>query len=163
MDIKELTIDRIGLSGRSRNALRRANVHTVGELLPYTEASLRELRNVGDTTVQEILAVIEKCKALEEPAISSDQGETCEEMSGSPQPEDYDEWIATVNGREFICTWMEGKDEGIEVLETLPARAYNLLRLNGYRKLHQIIFMGKADLLRLPHMSVRSADDIEKA
>lgn len=40
MDIKLLSIDSIGLSVRSTNALHNANVHTVGDMLEYTEESL---------------------------------------------------------------------------------------------------------------------------
>ena len=36
MDIKLLSIDSIGLSVRSTNALQNANVHTVGDMLGYT-------------------------------------------------------------------------------------------------------------------------------
>ncbi len=163
MDIKDLTIDRIGLSVRSRNALYRANVHTVGDLLSYTEDSLRKLRNVGNTSVREILAVIEKYRCLDEQALTSDSDEEFKAKSDTPKLEDYDAWIASASGREFICAWMDKKDVGLEALESLSARAYNLLRLNGYKKLQQVIFVDKNDLMRLPHMNSGSTDDIEQA
>ena len=47
MDVKAIKIDDIGLSVRSTNALHRAGVQTVGELLNYTEDSLSNIRNMG--------------------------------------------------------------------------------------------------------------------
>ena len=55
MNIKMLSIDTIGLSVRSTNALRRAKVHTVGDMLEYTEEYLYEIRNLGRKSIEEIV------------------------------------------------------------------------------------------------------------
>ena len=44
MDVKMIGIDNIGLARRSSNALHRAGVNTVGEMLDYTEEKLSEIR-----------------------------------------------------------------------------------------------------------------------
>ena len=43
MDVKMQSIDAIGLSVRSSNALHRAGVHTVGDMLERTEEDLSAL------------------------------------------------------------------------------------------------------------------------
>ena len=55
MDVKMLSIDEAGLSNRCQNALRRAGIHTVGELFDCTEESLNEIRNLGRKSIGEIL------------------------------------------------------------------------------------------------------------
>ena len=61
MDINALSIDMIGLSVRSQNALHRAGVHTVVEMLEFDEDSLYKVRNLGKKSIDEIL---EKIKTL---------------------------------------------------------------------------------------------------
>ena len=55
MSIKLLSIDDIGLSNRSRNALRRAGVHNVGDMLECTEENLCKIRNIGIRSIAEIM------------------------------------------------------------------------------------------------------------
>ena len=65
MDVKMLSIDEAGLSNRCQNALRRAGIHTVGELFGCTEESLNEIRNLGRKSIDEILSKIEEYKAID--------------------------------------------------------------------------------------------------
>lgn len=65
MDIKLLSIDSIGLSVRSTNALHNANVHTVGDMLEYTEESLSQIRNLGKKSINEVLVKIKEYKQLD--------------------------------------------------------------------------------------------------
>ena len=62
MDIRTISIEEIGLSVRSLNALRRAEVRTVGNMLQHTEESLMQIRNLGRKSVQEILEKIAEYK-----------------------------------------------------------------------------------------------------
>ncbi len=48
------TLDDLKLSVRSRNCLDSQNVHTVRDLVQYTEDSLLELRNFGETSLNEV-------------------------------------------------------------------------------------------------------------
>ena len=54
MDVKILAIDAIGLSVRATNALHRAEIHTVGDLLRYTEETLTDIRNLGKKSIDEL-------------------------------------------------------------------------------------------------------------
>jgi DNA-directed RNA polymerase alpha subunit len=51
-------IDEIGLSSRSRNALTKANINRVNDLVLKTEAELRGLRDLGKKLVNEIKQVL---------------------------------------------------------------------------------------------------------
>ena len=51
-------IDELGLSTRSRNALPKANVHRLNDLVLKTEAELREVRNLGKQSISEIKQVL---------------------------------------------------------------------------------------------------------
>ena len=62
MSIKLLSIDDIGLSNRSRNALRRAGVDCVGDMLEYTDERLQKIRNVGIRSIVESMEKIEEYK-----------------------------------------------------------------------------------------------------
>lgn len=59
-----------------------------------------------------------------------------------------------------MISWLKTKGLTIDALELLSPRAYNLLMLNGYTHLHQVAFLGKADLMQIPRMDSGSADEI---
>ncbi len=46
------------LTVRTRNALRKMNIRTLGDLLKVTEAELRSFRNFGDASIEEIKAML---------------------------------------------------------------------------------------------------------
>lgn len=46
------------LSVRTRNALRKMNIRTLGDLLKVTESELRSFRNFGDASLEEIKAML---------------------------------------------------------------------------------------------------------
>ncbi|QDU33433.1 DNA-directed RNA polymerase subunit alpha [Poriferisphaera corsica] len=46
------------LSVRTRNALRKMNIRTLGDLLKVTEAELRSFKNFGDASLEEIKAML---------------------------------------------------------------------------------------------------------
>jgi hypothetical protein len=62
----ETPVESLGLSVRSRNALRRNNVHTIAELCEFTAARLLdECYAIGETSLQEIRETLAKLgKAL---------------------------------------------------------------------------------------------------
>ena len=60
MNIKILSIDEIGLSNRSVNALHRVEIYTVGEMIELNEEFLHKIRNIGEKSIEEI------CKKIQE-------------------------------------------------------------------------------------------------
>lgn len=158
MDIKQLQIDKIGLSVRSTNALRRADVHTVGEMLSYTEESLSEIRNLGKKSIEEILKKIEECRLAEQTGTNLFAPDL--NVTTNAAVVDYDEWILSENGQQYISTYLQERKITIDALELLSVRAYNILSLTGYSLLHQVIFLTEQELLQLPRMDSSIANEI---
>ena len=124
MTVNNLSIDTIGLSVRCINALHRIEVHTVGDMLQYDEERLLQVRNLGRKSVQEILGKIEEYKAREASGWTPAETE---------QPEENAEvWWQSDSGKKQAVQWLQEKQIGIEALELLSAKAYNLLLLNGW-------------------------------
>lgn len=156
MDIKGLTIDSIGLSNRSQNALHRAEIHTVGDMLGYTEESLNAIRNLGKKSIEEILKKIEQYKKFDEVG-----GFQAEESANTVQiPHNFDEWITESAGREYVLLWLQKKKCRIDSMELLSVRAYNLLLFNGYEFMSQIVFLEERELMQIPRMDTASAGEI---
>ena len=152
MDVKSILIDNIGLSKRSQNALHRAKIHTVGDMLCHTEESLSNIRNLGSKSIDEILSMIEKYKEFDENSFFSEQQETLKD------PENFKRWMNESSGRDFVLSWLD--DKKIDELELLSAKTYNLLMLNGYDLLRQIVFMDEEDFLTIPRMDSDSSREI---
>ena len=160
MTVKDISIDTIGLSTRARNAFHQAQVHTVGEMMEYTEESLSQMANLGKKSVQEILAKIEEYRALE---VSPESEKNQPEMPG-----DFEVWMQEPSGREQILSWLQETEVRVEALELLSARAFNLLLLSGNPFLHQIAFRAEQELMermkqyRMPSVLVINKIDTVK-
>lgn len=58
-DIKIIAIEELNLSARAYNGLKRAQINTLGELLNYSLDDLREIKNFGQKSVQEVFDALE--------------------------------------------------------------------------------------------------------
>lgn len=157
MNITELSIDMIGLSVRSRNALKRIDVCTVGDMLPLKEESLLQVRNLGQKSVQEILQKIEEYKSKME------SGENRQEEASrvaAAAPIDFEAWLSEKENQAYVSAWLQERNAKIEELELLSTRAFNLLLFNGYDHVHQIAFVPVEKLLEIPRMDVQTAEEI---
>lgn len=155
MDIRTISIEEIDLSVRSLNALRRAEVLTVGDMLRYTEESLMQIRNLGRKSVQEILEKIAEYTQYLEAGIVPPGFEEQEDNAIIPQ-----EWVMAEENHGNILTYFQEKDSDIEELELLSVKAYNLLQINDFEKLHQILFLSKEKLMEIPRMEAQMAEEI---
>ena len=108
MSIQELSIERLDLSVRAKNALRMAEIHTVGALVQQTEAQLGGLRNIGAKTISEISAKIDELRA--EIAAGGDS------QSGAPtaQTLPLSALISLPENRAAILRYAQLFDETIE-------------------------------------------------
>ena len=161
MDVKMIDIDNIGLSRRSSNALHRAGIKTVGELLEYTEDTLSEIRNMGRKSIDEVLLKIEEYRKYYTEGGLPDSGEITQDFL-SEAAEDFGTWCNSDKGKLFIRDWISEKQVKIADLELLSARAYNFLLLNKFNKLDQIIFQSTDELMKIPRMDLSSAEEITK-
>ena len=67
--VLEMSIEELELSVRSYNCLRRADIHTVEQLIEKTEDEISKVRNLGKKSLNEIK------KRLAEIGLSLKQGE----------------------------------------------------------------------------------------
>ena len=146
MDVKLLPIDETGMSVRSCNALHRIGVHTVGDMLKYDAESLSGIRNLGSKSVSEILEKIAYYNELNAapPAVA-------------PAHEAY------IDDAQKVIDYLKASKVKTEVLELLPARAYNMLVFSGYDRLEKFVFMTEDELMCIRGMDESSARDIVRA
>ena len=53
--MKNISIVKLGFSKRTTNALMRANIITLEKLMSLTEYELRNIRNMGEKSIAEVL------------------------------------------------------------------------------------------------------------
>jgi DNA-directed RNA polymerase subunit alpha len=58
-DLNEVLIEQLELSLRAYNCLKRSNVHTLKDLLQYSQEDLLELKNFGQKSASEVCASLE--------------------------------------------------------------------------------------------------------
>ena len=160
MNIQDLSIDRLDLSVRAKNALHRAEVHTVGALLQQTEDQLRNLRNIGAKTVLEIA---EKKHELRQSA--PDNGNS-QSAHAAPTDEPVRQetlplsaLISLPENAAAALRYAQLFDESIEETD-LSNRAKNQLTKNGYAKLSEILFLSSDELSRIPAMGAGSVQNV---
>lgn len=89
-DVYNRTIDELGLSTRTYNSLRRADITTIGRLLELDDRALHGIRNLGPKGVEEIrqrLAALGYLESEEKPALEAgDGGSPNEELPDSTEP-----------------------------------------------------------------------------
>lgn len=143
MNVENLSIDVIGLSVRSTNALHRKGIHYVEDLLNYDRDMLSTIRNLGEKSINDIVEKIEYYKNLSS----------------------IDNAIDIVDNidNNIILEYLYSKDATINDLEILPTKAYNLLLINGYKKLDKVIFLSEEELLHIHNMDSDSARSIVKS
>ena len=161
MDVKTISIDNIGLSRRSSNALHRAGVKTVGEMLAYTGETLSEIRNVGHKSIDEILRKIDEYRKYDADGCLHDPEEPV--TKSLPDMTDNISLLCeSEEGKSFIRDWVDKRKMKVGDLELLSARAYNHLLLNKMDDLSQIVFSNIDELMEIPRMDPSSAEEIVK-
>jgi DNA-directed RNA polymerase subunit alpha len=58
-DLHTIPIEELNLSARAYNALKRAQINFIGELVNFSLKDLREIKNFGQKSVQEVLEALE--------------------------------------------------------------------------------------------------------
>jgi DNA-directed RNA polymerase subunit alpha len=70
----DLPIEALDLSERPRNCLRRAQIHTVGELVTKTEEDLLNITNFGQKSLEEVAAKLDELGLSLRSSADSDGG-----------------------------------------------------------------------------------------
>ena len=139
--LKKLSIDSIGLSIRSKNALHRNGIHTIDTLLYNTKYSLYSLRNLGSKSIDEIIDIVKKDSTnnLVDSVDNSDglvetlhENENCDENT--------------------IC-------DSIDSLN-LSNRANNALHRNGIHKIQELLSLKVEDLYSFRNLGNKTVSEI---
>lgn len=132
-------VDKLKLSVRSTNALQKAGINTVAELMSLDEEFIKRMQHVGQKSYDEIKAKIEECRNW------FDDGE-----SGSADIDLTD---------EAVLQYIKAND--IVIAQTnLPLRAKNCLERAGYYYLSEIASKDRTEFLSMDGMGAKSADEI---
>lgn len=162
MDINKISIDEIGLSVRSKNALHGAGIHSVAEMCVQTEDSLTDIRNLGKKSINEILKKIDEYTFIREAADSSDSTEFVKILKAAqclPKKLTVNELSLMKGYHDVILKYVKCNDVEIEHMG-LSNRSKNRLLENGFKYLSDIILINSSEFLKIPAMGKGSVDEI---
>ncbi len=141
--ILEIPISDFELSVRSRNCLKKMNIHTLGDLLKITEAELLSYKNFGETSLNEIKRILEtKGLGL---GIAGEEGENAQNED-SEDMEDAED---------------ESHSISVEDID-LSVRARRCLLRLGVRTLGDIVNKTEAELLGCKNFGMSSLTEIKE-
>jgi DNA-directed RNA polymerase subunit alpha len=141
--ILEIPISDFELSVRSRNCLKKMNIHTVGDLLRTSESELLSYKNFGETSLQEIKQILE----IKEMRL----GMALDDKDASKP---IDPEIASLAGPEILNKTMD--DLGLSV------RARRALDRLGVKTVLELISKTEAELLGCKNFGVTSLNEIKE-
>lgn len=141
--ILETPISDFELSVRSRNCLKKMNIHTLGDLLNITEAELLSYKNFGETSLREIKAILDS-KSLQ---LGMAMGEV-QPVEQETETDDAEE--------DSLLS------KSIDDLQ-LSVRARKCLVKLNLRTLGELTRKTEAELLGCKNFGVTSLNEIKKA
>ncbi len=132
------------LSVRTRNALRKMNIRTLGDLLRVTEAELRSFKNFGDASLDEIKAMLSQ-KNLK-------LGQTAEQQKEAVKQQVYDQLTDAGGDSEIL---------GKSVNEmALSVRARKALALLNITVIGDLVLKTEAELMGVKNFGMTSLTEI---
>lgn len=163
MDVSNLPIEVLGLTTRSQNALYRAGLRMVNQLLGCTEEELYAIPNLGKKSVDDILEKVQSFQRM-----GNDEIQRLQETNiGFSDAVDVTErdlsfavWIQDEKNQQLVVDYLKTENIKISQVESLSAREYNLLSFAGYHTLDQIAFLSQEQLQEIHRMDPLSACEI---
>jgi len=134
------------LSVRTRNALRKMDIRTLGDLLKVTEAELRSFRNFGDASLEEIKTMLAQ-KGLR-------LGQSAEQQAQQAKQEVYDQLAEQSGGSELI-------DRTVNELH-LSVRARKALSLLSITSIGDLCMKTEAELMGVKNFGMTSLLEIKE-
>ncbi len=135
------------LSVRSRNCLRQMNIHTVGDILRITEPELLAFKNFGETSLNEIKAIL------------ASRGLAIGQLVASPTALEPDTTAAAApvvpEGDPALL------HQSVAALE-LSVRARRCLQRLGITTISELISRSEAELLATKNFGQTSLDEIRR-
>lgn len=146
--MKQLTrldpIEKLDLSVRAFNALRRSGINDVGDLLDFPQKNIPDLKNIGIKTVTEIIEVIEQIEIIEINSWNFNVDQRAE-----------DNIVKGFIGQDGLLY----RDFPIEDID-LPRRSYNCLKIRGIDYISELLDKTESDLLAIPSIDAKSVKEI---
>ena len=135
------------LSVRTRNALRKMNIRTLGDLLKVTEAELRSFKNFGDASLDEIKTMLAQ-KGLR-------LGQSVEQHQAEVKQAVYDQLKSEVGGDDGTL------DNSVNELN-LSVRARKALALLGVSTIGDLVMKTEAELMGVKNFGMTSLVEIKE-
>ena len=163
MDVSNLPIEMLGLTTRSQNALYRAGLRTVDQLLSCTEEELYAIPNLGKKSINGILEKVHSFQLADNDGVQrlqdTNTGFSDAADSGEQNP-NFAVWIQDETHQQLVLDYLKTANIKISQVESLSAREYNLLSFAGYHNLDQIAFLSQEQLQGIHRMDLLSACEI---
>ncbi len=135
------------LSVRTRNALRKMNIRTLGDLLKVTEAELRSFKNFGDASLDEIKTMLAQRGLKLGQAVEQHQAEVKQQV--------YDQLKNEVGGDNGML------DKSVNELN-LSVRARKALALLGVTSIGDLVMKTEAELMGVKNFGMTSLVEIRE-
>ncbi|MEM9913736.1 MAG: DNA-directed RNA polymerase subunit alpha C-terminal domain-containing protein [Planctomycetota bacterium] len=135
------------LSVRTRNALRKMNIRTLGDLLKVTEAELRSFKNFGDASLDEIKTMLAQ-KGLK-------LGQAVEQHQAEVKQQVYDQLKSEVGDENGML------DKSVNELN-LSVRARKALALLGVTTIGDLVMKTEAELMGVKNFGMTSLVEIRE-
>lgn len=135
------------LSVRARNALRKMNVRTLADLLRVTESELRGFKNFGESSLEEIKAMLSQ-RGLR-------LGQTADQQQSSVKQAVYDQLKSSTGGDD------ETLSKPVNELE-LSVRARKALSMLGIVSLGDLCMRTEAELMGVKNFGMTSLMEIKE-
>ncbi len=135
------------LTVRTRNSLRKMNIRTLGDLLRVTEAELRSYKNFGDSSIDEIKAMLAQ-RGLR-------LGQAVEEQRSAVKRAVYDQ-LKTAAGSDD-----EMFNRGVNELD-LSVRARKALSLLNIQTIGDLCMRTEAELMGVKNFGMTSLVEIKE-
>jgi DNA-directed RNA polymerase subunit alpha len=133
------------LSVRARNALRKMNIRTLGDLLRVTEAELRSFKNFGDASLEEIKVMLAQ-RGLK-------LGQSVEQQQSAAKQAIYDQ-LSTQGDSELL-------NRSVNELN-LSVRARKALALLNIQSIGDLITKTEAELMGVKNFGMTSLLEINE-
>ncbi len=135
------------MSVRTRNALRKMEIRTLGDLLKVTEAELRSFKNFGDASLDEIKAMLAQ-KGLR-------LGQAVEQQQELAKQQVYEQLRAETGGDDELL------NRGVGEMD-LSVRARKALALLGVQTIGDLVMKTEAELMGVKNFGMTSLVEIKE-
>ncbi|WP_022769084.1 DNA-directed RNA polymerase subunit alpha C-terminal domain-containing protein [Butyrivibrio sp. NC2007] len=163
VEYPEVSIDQLGLSSRTTNALKRSGVFTLGELMFLTETDLNSMNNVGLKSINEVLDYQRRIHSDLQDFSCADREDVLSTGSGVHRV--IDMAFPVLLGKEHYSVSyrdMSGLiEEDISILKVgFSIRTSNALAKNGIDSVNQLAFLDFDNVRKIKNLGAKSLSEI---